>query len=56
MSLPSSTSFHRFPNISFRVLFSKPLRLFSFLNGGNQVSKPHKTTDKIIVMFILILK
>jgi hypothetical protein len=35
-------------------LFSNTLRLCSFLNIRDKVSHPYKTTDKVIVLYILI--
>ena len=40
-------------NILLNTLFSKTLSLRSSLNMSNQVSYPHKTTGKILVLFIL---
>jgi len=42
------------PNILLSTLFSITLTLRSFLNVSDQVSHPYKTTDKIIVLFVLI--
>jgi hypothetical protein len=42
------------PNILLNALFSKTVCLRSFLNVSNQVSRPYKTTDKIIVLYIII--
>jgi len=42
------------PNILLRTLFSKPQGLQSSLNVSDQVSHPHKTTGKIIVLYILL--
>jgi len=42
------------PNILLNTLFSNTLSLRSSLIVSDQVSHPHKTTDKIIVLFILI--
>ena len=46
------------PNILISTLFSNTLSLRSSLNlnASNQVSHPHKTTGKIIVLYILIFK
>ena len=41
-------------NIFFSTLFSNTLSLSSSLNVRAQVSHPHKTTGKIIVLYILI--
>ena len=43
------------PNILLNTLFSNTLSLRSVLNVSDQVSPPHKTTDKIIVPYILTL-
>ena len=40
------------PNI-LNTLFSKTLSLHSILSVGDQVSHPHKTTEKIIFLYIL---
>ena len=42
------------PNILLNTLFSNTLNLRSSLNVCDQISHPYKTTDKIIVMYILI--
>jgi len=42
------------PNILLNILFSNNLSLRSSLTLSDQVSHPCKTTDKIIVLFILI--
>ena len=42
------------PNVPLSTLFSNTLSLCSSLNVSDQVSHPHKTTGKIIVLFILI--
>jgi len=42
------------PNILLSTLFSNILSLCSSLNVSNQISHPHKTTGKIIVLHILI--
>jgi len=44
------------PNILLNTLFSNTLSLLSSLNISDQVSHPHKTTGKIIVLCILIFK
>ena len=44
------------PNKLFNTLFSNNLSLRSSLNVSDQVSHPHKTTGKIIVLYILIFK
>ena len=44
------------PNILLSTLFSNTLSLRSSLNVSYQVSHPYKTTGKIIVLYILILK
>jgi Na+-transporting NADH:ubiquinone oxidoreductase subunit NqrE len=41
-------------NILLSTLFSNTLGLCSFLNVRDQVSRPYKTTGKIIVLYILI--
>jgi hypothetical protein len=43
------------PYMFLSTLFLNTLRLCSFLNLTEQVSKPYKTTDKIIVLYISIL-
>jgi len=43
------------PN-NLNTLFSNTLSLRSSLNVSDQVSHPHKTTDKITVLYILIFK
>jgi len=43
-------------NILFNTIFSNTLSLRSSLNVIDQVSHPHKTTGKIIVLYILIFK
>ena len=42
------------PNILLNTLFSNTLSLRSSLNDSDQVSHTHKTTDKIIVTYIVI--
>jgi hypothetical protein len=42
------------PNIPLSTLFSNTPSLYSSLNVSDQVSHPCKTTDKIIVLYILI--
>jgi hypothetical protein len=44
------------PNILLNTLFSYTLGLRFFLNVSDKVSHPYKTTDKIIVLYILIFK
>ena len=44
------------PNILLNTIFSNTLILLSSLNVSDQVSHPYKTTDKIIVLYILIFK
>ena len=44
------------PNILLSILFSNALSLCSSLNVSDQVSHPHKTRGKIIVLYILIFK
>jgi len=44
------------PNILLSTLFSNTLSLRSSLTVSDQVSHPHKTTGKIIVLYILIFK
>jgi hypothetical protein len=44
------------PNILLNPLFSNNLRLHSSLSVSDKVSHPHKTTDRIIVLYILIFK
>ena len=44
------------PNILLNTLFSNTPRLRSSLNVNDQVSHPHTTTGKIIVLYILIFK
>jgi hypothetical protein len=44
------------PNILLNTLFSNTPNLRSSLNMSDQVSHPFKTTSKIIVLYILILK
>ena len=41
-------------NILLSTLFSNSLSLRSFLCASDQVSHPHKTTDKITVLYTLI--
>jgi len=48
------TSSHLGPNILLSTLFSNTFSLHSSLNVSDQVSHPYKTTDKIIVLYILI--
>jgi hypothetical protein len=42
------------PNILLSTLFSKTLSLHSSLNVSDQLSQPHKTTGKTVVLYILI--
>jgi len=42
------------PNILLNTLFSNTLGLRHSLNVSDQVSHPHKTTSKIIVLYILM--
>jgi len=44
------------PNILLSTLFSNTLSLRSSLNVSDQVSHPHATTDKIMVLYTLIFK
>ena len=44
------------PNILLNTLFSNTLSLRSSISVSDQVLHPYKTTGKIIVMYILILK
>jgi len=44
------------PNIFLRTPFSNILILSSFLNVRYQISHPYQKIDKIIVLYILILK
>jgi len=44
------------PNTLLNTLFSNTLSLRPSLNVSDQVSHPYKTTGKIIVLYILILK
>ena len=44
------------PNILLITIFSNALSFLSSLNVSDQVSHPYKTTDKIIVLCILIFK
>jgi hypothetical protein len=41
-------------NILFNTLFSNTLRLRPSLNVSDQVSHPHKITNKIIVVYLFI--
>ena len=41
------------PNIPLNTLFSSTLSLRCSFNGSDQVSHPHKTTGKIIVLYVL---
>jgi len=49
-------SFLLWPNILLHSVFSNTLNLCSFLNVSDQVPDPCKTTDKIIVLYILNCK
>jgi hypothetical protein len=54
----SPTSLYFFPlgpNILLSTLFSNTIGLCSSLNVRDQLSHPHKTTGKIIVLYILIV-
>jgi hypothetical protein len=44
------------PNILLSTLFSNALSLYSSVNVRDHVSHPYKTTDKIIILHILIFK
>ena len=44
------------PNILLNTMFSNTLSFLSSRNINDQVSHPNKTTDKIIILYILILK
>jgi hypothetical protein len=44
------------PNTLLNTLFSNTLSLRSSLNVSDQVSHPYRTTDNIIVLYILIFK
>jgi len=44
------------PNTFFNTLFSNALNLRSSHNVSDQVSRPYKTTGKIIVLYILTFK
>jgi hypothetical protein len=44
------------PNILLSTLFSNTLSLCSSLNVRDQVSHPYSTTDKIIVLHVLIFE
>jgi hypothetical protein len=50
----SLTSFFLGPNILLSTLFSKTFSLYYSPNVGDKLSKPYKTTSKIIVLYILI--
>jgi len=52
---PVSSSFVG-PNIFLSTLFSNTLSLRFSLNTSDQVSHPHKTTGKLLVLYILIFK
>jgi hypothetical protein len=41
-------------NILLSTLFLNILNICSFLSVRHQVSQPHKTTSKIIILYILI--
>jgi hypothetical protein len=51
---PPVTSSIFCPNILCSTLFSDTLILHSYRNVTDQVSHPYRTTDKIIVLHILI--
>ena len=57
-SLPHSpvTSSLLGPNILLNTMFSNTFSYLSSLNVSDQVSHPHRTTGKIIVLYILIWK
>jgi len=42
------------PNILLNTMFSNTLSFLSSVNVSDQVSHPYKTTDKIIILYILI--
>ena len=44
------------PNILLNTISSNTLSFLSSLNVSDQISHPHKTTGKIIVLYILIFK
>jgi len=44
------------PNILLSTLFSNTLSLLSSFNVSDQVSHPYKTTGKIILLYILLIK
>jgi hypothetical protein len=44
------------PNILLNTIFSNTHSFLSSLNISDQVSHPYKTTDEIIVLYILIFK
>jgi len=44
------------PNTLLNTLFSNTLSLRYSINVNNQISHPYKTTDNIIVLYILIFK
>ena len=44
------------PNILLKTMFSNTLSFLSSRNVNDQVSDPYKTTDKIVVLYILIFK
>jgi hypothetical protein len=44
------------PKILLNTLFSKTLRLCSFLKVRDQVSHPYSTTGKITVLYILMFR
>jgi hypothetical protein len=52
---PPITSSFFGSNIHFSTLFSKNHSLYSSLNVRDQVLRPYKTTNKIIVLHILII-
>ena len=50
------TSSLLYQNILINTLFSDTLSLRSSLNVSDKISHPYKTTDKIIILYVLILK
>jgi hypothetical protein len=50
---PPVTSSFFSPNILLSILFSNTLSLCYSLNVRDQVSHPHRTTGKVIVLYIL---
>jgi hypothetical protein len=55
MQPPASSSL-LLPNTLLRTLFINALSLCSSLSVRDQVRHPHKTTGKIIVLYILLFK